>query len=281
MYRVTKKRIVPSGRGFSDLHWHEELQFTLVTRGEMTMQVDGVGYDLKAGEAIFINRNFLHEATRLEHDGEYVSFNFPERLLFFFPGSLMEQQDVLPYTGGYAFSAIVLGDTEPWQREIRARLQQLEMLCTQRQEGRAESANHLEYRISLEIAGIWYLMLGHFPGDSYTPSRIAIRRQERIQKMITFIRDNYMKHVELADIAASANVSIGECCRCFQKMVRATPNQYLMRWRIDRAMELLDRTEETITDIGMRVGFSDASYFIRCFRKRTGMTPKEYRDKNC
>lgn len=33
MYRVTKERIVPSGRGFSDLHWHEELQFTLVTHG--------------------------------------------------------------------------------------------------------------------------------------------------------------------------------------------------------------------------------------------------------
>lgn len=97
--------------------------------------------------------------------------------------------------------------------------------------------------------------------------------------MITFIRNNYMKHVELADIAASANVSIGECCRCFQKMARETPNQYLTGWRVARAKELLDMTDETVTDIGIRVGFSDASYFIRCFRKRTGMTPKEYRDK--
>lgn len=144
------------------------------------MQVDGVGYDLKAGEAIFINRNFLHVATRLEQDGEYVSFNFPERLLFFFPGSLMEQQDVLPYTCEYAFSAMVLGDAEPWQREIRAGLQRLETLCSQREEGTAKPTDHLEYRISLEIVGIWYRMLGHFTRESCTSSKMGVRRQERI-----------------------------------------------------------------------------------------------------
>ena len=60
LYVVTKDRIIPKGRGHLDLHWHEELQFTLVTNGSVTMQVSGEIYKLQEGEAIFINRNLLH-----------------------------------------------------------------------------------------------------------------------------------------------------------------------------------------------------------------------------
>lgn len=47
LYIVTKDRIVPEGRGHMDLHWYEELQFTLVTNGSVTMQVDGKIHILK------------------------------------------------------------------------------------------------------------------------------------------------------------------------------------------------------------------------------------------
>ena len=62
MYVVTKEKIVPRGRGYLDLHWHEELQFTLVTSGTLGIQVKGVVYRLREGDAIFINRNFRKTA---------------------------------------------------------------------------------------------------------------------------------------------------------------------------------------------------------------------------
>ncbi|EDM63212.1 hypothetical protein DORLON_01532 [Dorea longicatena DSM 13814] len=39
-----------------------------------------------------------------------------------------------------------------------------------------------------------------------------------------------MEEIHLKDIAEAASVSVGECCRCFQNMVRTTPNQYLMEY---------------------------------------------------
>ena len=99
MYTVTKESIFPKGRGYMDLHWHEELQFTMVLGGSLQMQVDGVGYAVNTGEAIFINRNHLHITTDLTAGGKYVSFNFPDRMLGFYSGSRMEQDDVLPFTG--------------------------------------------------------------------------------------------------------------------------------------------------------------------------------------
>jgi hypothetical protein len=43
-------------------------------------------------------------------------------------------------------------------------------------------------------------------------------------------------------------------------------------------MELLRTTDLDITDIAFRVGFNDSSYFIQAFKKKNGMTPKQYRN---
>lgn len=90
LYSVTKENIIPEGRGYMDLHWHEELQFTLAVQGKMTIRVDGVDYKLDQGNGIFINCNLLHVTTNLTDNGKYISINFPDRILGFFLGSAME-----------------------------------------------------------------------------------------------------------------------------------------------------------------------------------------------
>lgn len=56
MYTANALKIIPEGRGFNDLHWHEELQITLVTKGKLTIQVNGIDHELEAGQAILINK---------------------------------------------------------------------------------------------------------------------------------------------------------------------------------------------------------------------------------
>lgn len=84
LYEVTRDSIIPKGRGHLDLHWHEELQFTVVSSGTMVMQVDGKLYDLKQGDAIFINQRLLHVSRDLSEGGRYFSIDLPSRLLGFF-----------------------------------------------------------------------------------------------------------------------------------------------------------------------------------------------------
>ena len=52
MYTVTQGNIEPSGRGYMDLHWHEELQFTVVISGKLKLRVDGKLYTLDEGDGI-------------------------------------------------------------------------------------------------------------------------------------------------------------------------------------------------------------------------------------
>ena len=63
MHTITKYDIFPNGRGFHDVHWHDEIQFTYVSKGELTMQVEGREYVLKEGEALFINSGLIHVTT--------------------------------------------------------------------------------------------------------------------------------------------------------------------------------------------------------------------------
>lgn len=107
-YTVTREGIMPEGRGYKDLHWHEELQFTYVVSGELRIRIDGKDYLVKEKEAVFINRNLLHITTDLTEDGKYISLNFPDKILGFFPGSRMEQDYVFQYTRGYMLPAVVL-----------------------------------------------------------------------------------------------------------------------------------------------------------------------------
>ena len=108
MHTITKYDIFPNGRGFHDVHWHDEIQFTYVSKGELTMQVEGREYVLKEGEALFINSGLIHVTTSISEDGQYEGFMFPEKLLGFFPGSRMEQNYVLPYLKSNVLSVCVL-----------------------------------------------------------------------------------------------------------------------------------------------------------------------------
>lgn len=271
MYIVTRERIVPHGRGYLDLHWHEELQLTLVTNGRLRIQVNGESYILEEGQAIFINRNILHITTELTEDGRYISFNFPDKMLGFFAGSRMEQDDVLPFMGSCAFPAAVFRGGAAWQNEILAGLWRMQGYFS------GEKKKRIEYRISIEITSIWYQMILNMEEELRNPSKGTVRKQERTRRMLTFIHENYMNPIHLSDIAASASVSQGECCRCFQEVVRESPGQYLIDYRLSRAMEWLSGTEWSITEIALNAGFSDSSHFIQSFKKKTGMTPVEYR----
>jgi transcriptional regulator GlxA family with amidase domain len=55
------------------------------------------------------------------------------------------------------------------------------------------------------------------------------------------------------------------------------PNDYLLRCRIRKAQDLLDKSGRSVTDIGLSVGFPSGQYFSQVFRKYTGKTPTRYR----
>ncbi len=67
--------------------------------------------------------------------------------------------------------------------------------------------------------------------------------------------------------------------RAFESTMGFPPITYLIRLRIRQACKLLQRSDQSITEIAMAVGFSDSNYFSRQFRMLTGSSPREYRNR--
>lgn len=106
----------------------------------------------------------------------------------------------------------------------------------------------------------------------------AFQRDElRIKKILVYLEKNYGTDITLEDIANSANISTSTYLRLFSTVLGTTPIKYLTTFRVQKAAEELKRVNgRTISEIAHACGFSDASYFNRCFRREFGITPSGY-----
>ena len=102
----------------------------------------------------------------------------------------------------------------------------------------------------------------------------------RMQKFLQYINEHYGEDVSLDKLAGSANVSKSECLRCFKTSMQTTPYKYLTEYRLSKAAELLKNSDEPIGNIADSVGFRQVSHFGKCFKEKTGLSPREYRMKN-
>ena len=93
-----------------------------------------------------------------------------------------------------------------------------------------------------------------------------------------YIEQNYAKDLILDDVSKELMISPYYFSKLFKKRTGSTFIEYLTNVRIDKAKELLRNTNKSIKEICLDVGYADANYFSRAFKKNVGVTPSEYKD---
>ncbi|MBW5445340.1 helix-turn-helix domain-containing protein [Cohnella sp. CFH 77786] len=99
----------------------------------------------------------------------------------------------------------------------------------------------------------------------------------KIRTAVSIIESRYASMLSLEQLADELRLSKYHFLRSFSSAVGMTPNEYVNRVRTERAMELLRQTDENVERIAQRVGYSSGSYFIKAFRRHTGLTPGAFR----
>ncbi len=99
---------------------------------------------------------------------------------------------------------------------------------------------------------------------------------EYVQKSIRFIDFNYSRDINIDDIASNAGISRSHLYRLFMQHVSMPPNEYLTRFRINKAAALLRCGHLTVGEAAYSTGFSDQLYFSRVFKKYKGIPPSRY-----
>ncbi|WP_028527511.1 helix-turn-helix transcriptional regulator [Ruminococcus gauvreauii] len=101
-----------------------------------------------------------------------------------------------------------------------------------------------------------------------------------MKNMLDYIHQNYSQPITIQDVSASANISKSECFRCFSELSKITPVEYINKFRLLQASQLLLTTDKSMVDICYTTGFNNTSYFSKKFKEQYGVTPKAYRSKH-
>jgi len=145
-------------------------------------------------------------------------------------------------------------------------------------ETKAESPSGKLFSESLTQTLIFHLL------QNYSTAKFASRDLQgglsgyRLRQVKEYIGENLEEDLSLSEIAAVANLSQFHFSRAFRKTAGMTPQQFVMRQRIERAKELLAENDLPIIEISLRTGFKNQSHFTTLFRKFTKLTPKMWRE---
>lgn len=95
--------------------------------------------------------------------------------------------------------------------------------------------------------------------------------------ILDYIQQHYMEPINLSDVASHFHFNATYLSSLFSAHNDEGFSEYLNRVRIDKAAELLITTDLPISDISLKVGYSDHSYFTKVFKKLKGQSPSQYR----
>ncbi len=100
-----------------------------------------------------------------------------------------------------------------------------------------------------------------------------------IREALQYIDDNVGKDISLNEISEKLNISSYYFSKLFKEETNEGFVEYLTKRRVDKAKEMLKDPARSIKEVGSSCGYSDPNYFSRIFKKSTGMTPTEYKEK--
>jgi transcriptional regulator of acetoin/glycerol metabolism/AraC-like DNA-binding protein len=98
-----------------------------------------------------------------------------------------------------------------------------------------------------------------------------------MRRILEYIEAHVSENIELSMLATIAGLSLYHFAREFKRSAGLTPHSYLVRKRVERAKDMLARTDYSLTEIALAAGFSDQSHLARHFRHIIGSTPREFR----
>lgn len=261
-----RNHMSPRTPGFHVFHHHVDFQFLLVEKGDLLVKTLDKEVSIHEGQWIFINSDVVHLVLH-GPTCHNKSFIFPKEMVSFYAGSPCEAQ-VASFISS-APSIYVSTSQQSWCTTVKELLSTLAHIYETEKD-----SPYYAYHLLTNLSFLWFQFSSHVESS---PQVVQTENTRRMELFLSHIEAHYAEPLTLTDIANSASVSPSECLRCFKALMHTTPHQYLIEYRLSRAAKLLKETDLPITDIAFSVGFHQISHFGAWFKKKLGISPRDYR----
>lgn len=255
-------------------HSHDFCELVIVTHGSAMHMLEGNPFPVTAGDVFLLQgrqRHYFFDRESLDllnimYDPEKIGL--PENELRRMPGYCAMFMLEPAYRRQHRFESRLHLGRVPLEHAVRI-AEEMEQECDSDLPGRevALRAKLLELLVRLSRA---------YTNSETTEAHALLR----VGSVIGALENDFSKHWKLDELLSIAHMSSSNLMRVFRKATGQTPIEYLVRLRIQRAMEMLRSTGLTITEIALEIGFNDSNYFTRQFRKATHEAPSTYRSKH-
>lgn len=141
-----------------------------------------------------------------------------------------------------------------------------------------ESVEHMEDK-ALYLCGKLYDLISALTEIQSGKER-GDTAKEYILKAKSFMEANFIRPIYIEDIARSLNLNRSYFSTLFKKETGKSPQQYLVDFRLKKAAELLSRERLSLKEAAGSCGYTDIYAFSKMFKKRYGISPGRYMEKN-
>jgi AraC family transcriptional regulator len=137
-----------------------------------------------------------------------------------------------------------------------------------------EDRFYIESAIAMLIA---HILRNYSIQKDLLSTRSGSLTSAKLNRVLDYIHAHLESNPSLLELATLVDLSSCHFVRVFKASMGIAPHQYLLTCRIEKAKHLLTKKTLSLAEIAQRVGFHDQSRFTSAFRKRVGITPKQYR----
>ena len=140
--------------------------------------------------------------------------------------------------------------------------------------------NRQSYELFLETQGILLQLVSKFIGPEQLQKRDTTGIPSKVVDLLGFIQLNLGKPLTVKQLATMVNQHPDYLSRLFLKLTGERPLSYIHTKRIERAQYLMMTTQLSLSQIAEATGFDNLPHFSKVFKKKTSLTPGQYREQN-
>ena len=250
-------------------HWHEEAEFTMITGGSCLYRIHLETYQAGSGDLLFIPPLMLHSienTSPLSMRSETYVFHL--NFLGANAGDVCTARYFAPVGNQEFILPFLISRTHPAYPSL------LKIFCAI-----SQTYQKKDYGYELILRSLFLellvTLLPYRRTEKNVPS-LQTEHSEKLKTVLEYIGLHYSEELSVSALASLCYFSEYHFMRFFKKHVGMTCLNYIKNLRLEKAAALLLAGESSALEASLSVGFNNLSYFHREFKKKYGMTPREF-----
>lgn len=248
------------------VHWHDEFEVIYIKQGKLQIYIEEQEYTGEAGSVFLVNPKELHFMGSTDLSVAYYTVLFPLTFISFQSEDELERTLLQPLRNGQLLMA-----NHITEKNLLQRLTDLfdEIISINEHQT-------TRYRLKTRILLLEFLneMMEY---NLFFPPRASGSRTGMQKELLLYIRGHFTEKITLQTLSEQFHLSEKYISRYFKEHFYLTFSSYLSHLRLTCAKRLLETTELSVTEISLRSGFPNVSFFIRTFKDAYGISPLKYR----